>query len=173
MPGEGGRERAMSLKRNNINETGLYDEQVFKLLAEYELSRAQRYPSPVTVLYISINLEQAKPEIAKSVEQLFAGILNTSLRISDIPGYFGKDFLVLMPATDENGAQAAASRLIAKLKGTRNFVDGNLFKFKIHIGIATHPGGRDVSVDKLLQQAESALQNARQAGPQAYKVFSE
>ena len=163
----------MSLQLNKNNETGLYDEQVFKLLADYELSRAQRYPSPVTLLHISLNLEQAKPEIAQSVKQIFANILNTSLRISDIPAHYGQDFLVLMPSTDESGAQAAAGRLIARLKGTRNFADGTLFKYTIHIGIATHPGGRGASVDKLLQQAETALQNARKAGPQAYKVFSE
>ena len=57
----------------------------------------------------------------------------------DTPGHYGKDFLVLMPATDETGAQAAASRLIARLKGTRDFDDGNIFKFSINIGIATHP----------------------------------
>ena len=163
----------MSLQLNKSSETGLYDEQVFKLLAEYELSRAQRYPSPVTLLHISLNLEQVKPEIAEKVKQLFEGILNTSLRISDIPGHYGNDFLVLMPATDETGAQAAAGRLIARLKGTRDFDDGNLFKFSIHIGIATHPGGRGASADQLLQQAETAMQQARKVGPQAYKVFSE
>jgi len=163
----------MSLQLNKNNGTGLYDEQVFKLLADYELSRAQRYPSPVTLLHISLNLEETKPEIKASVKKLFADILNTSLRISDIPAQYGEDFLVLMPSTDERGAQAAAGRLIARLKGTRNFADGTLFKYNIHIGIATHPGGRGGSVDKLLQQAEAALQNARKAGPQAYKVFSE
>ena len=163
----------MSLQLNKSSETGLYDEQVFKLLAEYELSRAQRYPSPVTLLHISLNLEQVKPEIAEKVKQLFEGILNTSLRISDIPGHYGNDFLVLMPATDETGAQAAAGRLIARLKGTRDFDDGNLFKFSIHIGIATHPGGRGASANQLLQQAETAMQQARKVGPQAYKVFSE
>ena len=163
----------MSSELKKIGETGLYNEQVFKLLAEYELTRVQRYPSPVSLLHISPNLEEAKPEIVKTVEQLFAGILNTSLRISDIPAHYDKDFLVLMPATDEIGAQAAASRLIARLQGTRKFADGKLFKFNIHIGIASHPGGKDVSVDSLLQQAESALQEARKAGLQAYIVFSE
>lgn len=163
----------MNIQLNKCNDTGLYDQHVFMLLADYELSRAQRYPSPVTLLHISVNHEQAKAEISKKVAQLFTNILNTSLRISDIPAHYGNDFLVLMPATDENGAQAAASRLIARLKGTQNLNDGSLFKFNIHIGIATHPGGRSVSVDNLLEQATSALQNARKVGPQAYKIFSE
>jgi diguanylate cyclase (GGDEF)-like protein len=170
---EGRKGFEMSLQLNKSSETGLYDQQVFMLLAVYELSRAQRYPSPVTLLHISVNQEQASSEIAESVEQLFANILNTSLRVSDIPAHYGKDFLVLMPATDERGAKAASSRLIARLKGTRNFANGNLFKYEIHIGIATHPGGQGTSIDKLIEQATDAMQNARKDGPQGYKIFSE
>jgi len=48
-----------------------------------------------------------------------------------------------------------------------------MFKFNIHIGIATHPGGQGALVDRLVEQATNALQSARKAGPQAYKVFSE
>ncbi len=161
----------MNTQPNKSRETGLYDEQVFKVLVEYELSRAQRYPSPVTMLHISLNLGDAKPENAESIRKIFGDILNTSLRISDIPAHYGEDFLVMMPSTDESGAQAAAGRLIARLKGTRSLANGNLFKFSIHIGIATHPGGRGTSADKLLGQAEAALQDARKIGPQAYKVF--
>jgi diguanylate cyclase (GGDEF)-like protein len=162
----------MNLQLNKNSETGLYDEQVFRILTDYELSRAQRYPSPLTMLHISLNLSDVKPESAENIRKIFGNILNTSLRISDIPAQDGEDFLVLMPSTDENGAQAASSRLIARLKGTRSLANGKLFKFKIHIGIATHPGGRGVSADTLLQQAEAALKSARKVGPQGYKVFS-
>jgi len=157
--------------QHKTSETGLYEEEVFRLLADYELTRAQRYPSSVSMLHISLNLDQAKPVIAGTLKQLFAGILNTSLRMSDIPAHHGNDFLVLMPSTDEAGAQAASRRLISRLSGTRNFADGNLFKFVIHIGIATHPGGQGVSTEKLLQQAEIALQEAKKAGQHAYKQF--
>lgn len=158
---------------NNKNtETGLYEEEVFKLLADYELSRAQRYPSPVSMLHISLNLDQATPVIAVTLKQLFTGALNTNLRVSDIPAQYGNDFFILMPSTDEIGAQAVSRRLIARLRGTRNFADGNMFKFVINIGIATHPGGYGVSAENLLQQAESALQEAKETGPHMYKQYS-
>lgn len=157
---------------NKNSETGLYEEEVFKLLADYELSRAQRYPSPVSMLHISLNLDQATPVIAVTMKQLFTGILNTNLRVSDIPAQYGNDFFILMPSTDEIGAQAVSRRLIARLRGTRNFADGNMFKFVINIGIATHPGGRGVSAENLLQQAESALQAAKETGPHMYKQYS-
>jgi len=161
----------MEPQGNKIIETGLYTREVFTLLADYELSRAQRYPTPVTVLYITLNLDEAKTEIAESVKQLFAGILNSSLRMSDIPAQYGNDFLVLMPATDEIGGQAAASRLIARLKGTRNFADGNIFKFTIHIGVSTHPGGKGVSAENLIAEAKQAAQEAKEQGPQALSIY--
>jgi two-component system cell cycle response regulator len=171
MPGEGKKDLKMEQQGYKSIETGLYDGEVFTLLTDYELSRAQRYPTPITVLYITLNLDEAKPEIADSVKQLFAGILNSSLRISDIPAQHGNDFLVLMPATDEVGGQAAASRLIARLKGTRNFADGNLFKFTIHIGISTHPGGKGISANNLIAEAKQAAQEAKQQGPQALSIY--
>ncbi len=156
----------------NISDTGLYEEEVFKLLANYELSRVQRYPNPVTMLHISLNLDQVKPPNAGKLKQLFVGILNTSLRISDIPAHYGNDFLVLMPSTDEVGAQIAARRFITRLRGTHSLDDGKSFKFVIHIGIATHSGGKGVTADTLINQAESALQEARQAGPHSFKQYS-
>jgi len=160
----------MNQQPQKVIESGLYDGEVFILLADYELSRAQRYPTPITVLYITLNLDEAKPEIVESVKQLFAGILNSSLRVSDIPAHYGNDFLVLMPATDEIGGQAAASRLIARLKGTRNFADGTLFKFTIHIGISTHPGGQGISAEDLIAEAKQASQEAKKQGPQALAI---
>jgi len=152
-----------------ITETGLYEENVFKLLTDYELTRAQRYPNPVSLFLVSLNLDQAKASVAKTLKKLVSGILNTSLRISDIPAHYGNDFVILTPATDEFGAQAVAMRLIARLRGSSSFSDGESFNFVTHIGIATHPGGKRITVEELLQQAESALQEAREAGPHIYK----
>lgn len=160
----------MNPQPQNSMETGLYDGDVFVLLADYELSRAQRYPTPVTVLFITLNLDEVKPKIIKNIKQLFAGILNSSLRVSDIPAYYQNDFLVLMPATDEIGGQAAASRLIARLKGTRNFADGTLFKFNVHIGISSHSGGESTSAEELIAEAKQASQEAKKQGPQALAI---
>ena len=160
----------MNQQPQKVVETGLYNGEVFTLLADYELSRAQRYPTPVTVLYITLNLDEVKPKIVESVKQLFAEILNSSLRVSDIPAHYGNDFLVLMPASDEIGGQAVASRLIARLKGTRDFADGTLFKFTIHIGISTHPGGQGISAEELIAEAKQAAQEAKKQGSQALAI---
>ena len=123
-------------------------------------------------MYISLNLNEANPAIAKNVKRLFAEILNSSLRLSDIPSHYGNDFVVLLPFTDEAGGMAVSQRLIARLKGTRNLADGNLFKFYIHIGITTHPGGEKKSLEQILNEVQIASQKAKRIGSQAISVYS-
>jgi diguanylate cyclase (GGDEF)-like protein len=160
----------MDINIRKIGETGLYPHEVFKILMEYELARAQRYPNPITLLHISLNLEIAKPDTLNGLKQTLASILNTSLRVSDIPAYHEGDFLVLLPMTDGTGGQAAAQRLIDRLKGTGDLAEG--IKFTIHIGISSHPGGKGLIAETLLSQAETALKEARKRGPAASAFFS-
>lgn len=160
----------MENRAYKVSDTGLYQQEVFRILTEYELARAQRYPSPLTLLYISLEVKESEPETAAGIRQVFARILNTCLRVSDIPAHYGEDFTALLPVTDEVGGQAVAQRLIARLRGTRK-LDGSMYQFDIHIGIATHPGGKSITADALIQQAQSALLLAQQSGPQSYMLF--
>lgn len=162
----------MDINIHKISETGLYHHEVFIILTEYELARAQRYPNPITLLHISLNLDTAQPEILDKLKQLFAGILNTSLRVSDIPAHHGEDFLVLLPMTDGTGGQSVAQRLITRLKGTRELTEGVSFKFTIRIGLASHPGGEGLSAETLMEQAEIALKKALKKGPEAFVLYS-
>ncbi len=161
----------METRSYKVSDTGLYQEEVFKILTEYELARAQRYPSPLTLLYISLEVKEPDAQVAASVQKVFANILNTCLRVSDIPAHYGQDFVALLPVTDEVGGQAVAQRLISRLRGTHK-LDGSMYKFDIHIGIATHPGGKSIAADTLIQQAQAALALARLSGPQAFMLFS-
>ena len=160
----------MDVNIRKISETGLYPHEVFKILMEYELTRAQRYPNPIALLHISLNLEIAKPDSLAELIQTLAGILNTGLRVSDIPTYHDGSFLVLLPMTDGNGGQAAAQRLIDRLKGTGDLAEN--IKFTIHIGISSHPGGKELTAETLMSQAEAALKEARKRGPAACALYS-
>lgn len=155
-----------------ISETGLYTEENFKLVAEFELNRRNRYPNSIGLLYLSLNFDEPNPENTKNIYQVFAGVLNTSLRVSDIPGHFGDDFLVLLPATDELGSKVSAQRVMARLGGTQNFGDKNIVRFRAHIGVSSHPSGDEVSLEELIKEAGLALRNAQGAGPHGFKIYS-
>lgn len=156
----------MKPRAHRLSETGLYQQEVFKILAEYELARSLRYPNPITLLHISLNLKNANPKTKKCLTQTFAGLLNTSLRISDIPAYYGDDYPIFIPVTDDIGGRAAILRLISRLKGIRYAINGKIFDDSIHIGIASHPG-ESITIEKLMTEAEQALQEARKQGPEA------
>jgi hypothetical protein len=158
----------MNQESQKINRRSLYSQATFKILTRYEFTRAQRYPTPVTLLNISLGLKETETISAASLKQLFAGFLNASLRDTDIPAYYGDNYLVLLPTTDESGGRVVAQRLITKLKGDKNFAGSS-----IHIGIATHPGGQGLSAKTLIEGAESALQEARGVGTHAYQQYSE
>ena len=156
----------MNQETHNINEISLHSQATFNILVKYELMRVQRYPNPVTLLLISLNLMETNPETSTKLKRLFVEILNSGLRASDIPAHYGEDYLVLMPATNEAGGTVVAKRLIDKLKKVKDFAIGH-----IHIGIASYSGEQDISAEKLIEQAKSALQEARQAGPHAYLQY--
>ena len=121
---------------------------------------------------MSPNLDTAKPESTKNLKQFSAGVLNTSLRVSDIPGHYGDDFLVLLPGTDGVGCQIAAKRLISSLGAKPDISDEKSLEFRVHIGMTSHPSGEDTSADNLIHEAELALNEARAAGSTGFKVFS-
>lgn len=159
----------MDINIRKISETGLYPYEVFKILMDYELTRAQRYPNPIALLMISLNLEVAGSETLSEIIEVLAGILNTGLRVSDIPTYHDGTFLVLLPMTDATGGQAAAQRLIDRMKGTGDLVEN--VKFTIHIGISSHPGGKELTAETLLLHAEQAFKEAQKLGPAACALF--
>lgn len=163
----------MENEQKKMGETRLYQQATFTILAKHELIRAQRYPSPITLLHISINLGEAEFEYAERLKRQFAEILNSSLRVADIPSYYGDDYLVLMPVTDEAGGRVVAQRLITRLKGTQDLDDDKSFKYNIHVGIAAHPGGEGLTLEELLGQAAQALSQAKKKDMHAFVAFSD
>ena len=105
----------MDQETHNLSEISLHSHATFNILAKHELMRIQRYPNPVTLLHISLNLMEVDPETSTKLKRLFVGILYSGLRALDIPAYYGENYLVLMPATNEAGGTVVAKRLIDKL----------------------------------------------------------
>ena len=157
---------------HKLSDTGLYQQEVFKILAEYELARSQRHPNPITLMHVSLKLKNNNSKIEDSLKQIFYSLLNTSLRVSDIPAHYDDDFLILMPVTNDLGGQAATLRLISRLKGDINTMDEEkAYKYSIHVGIASRSGGESVTLEKLMAEAKQAMGDARNQGPEAFSIY--
>lgn len=163
----------MDLKRKLATETGLYTREVFDVLFEYEVSRAQRYPSPLSLLCISLETEGQTAETLQQARQAIIEILGRHLRVSDIPAYYGDDFVALLPATDEIGGRAVAERILGRFRTTQKFTTARLTRMNIYIGLACRESGSMVSAEQLMAEAMVAMNEARIRKSFTYVTFSE
>lgn len=153
--------------------TSIYDEDVFKILMEYEIKRSQRYASPISLLRIKLISGHSDLTDSQSPSAALAIMLNTRLRKADIPSKIGNEVFVLLPATDETSARAVCSRMLRVTHGTFTAPLGFTSPLSICIGLASHPGGEGLSAERLMQEAELALREARAHGAQTYSTFSD
>jgi diguanylate cyclase (GGDEF)-like protein len=155
------------------NQSELYDENVFRTLMEYEVTRSQRYPSPLSLLRIGLALINPTQTEVENAPIALATMLNMRLRQADIPARIGEEFAVLMPNTDEKSARAVSERLLRITLGTHNTPLGFSTRVTICIGLSTQHGGPNLNAGQLMSEAESALKQARTIGPQTCRAFSD
>lgn len=155
------------------NQSELYDESVFRTLMEYEVSRSQRYPTPLSLLRIGLALINPTQTEAANAPITLATMLNMGMRQADIPARAGNDFLVLLPHTNDVGARTLCERLLRITLGTQNTPLGFTSRVTICIGLSSHDGGPTITADGLMNEAEAALKQALAIGPQTYRAFSD
>ena len=108
--------------------------------------------------------DSALQEIGRRLST-FSGHSTTVTRIS------GDEFVVVMEATDASAARALAEAILRRL-GTPIVVDGHQVTVGASIGVAIG-GGDEVTPDELLNNADSAMYEAKANGRHTCSVFSE
>jgi GGDEF domain-containing protein len=162
----------MEKRRSLAGETGIFNQDVFQVLFNYEVNRIQRYPGPTALLHIALAVDNFSPELIKKAKYGMANLLNRILRISDVPAHFGDEFLVLLPATDEDGSRAVAERILGHFRTTQNLAGGRSSKFDAFVGF-TSRGARDtISAQELLAEAAVAMNEARLRQSFTYIAYS-
>jgi two-component system cell cycle response regulator len=154
--------------------SGLYPQKMLESLLDSEVLRVKRYPGPLSVLYLGLRFdEDPTAEIMESAQGVLATILQAGLREVDMPGHYQGNYLVVMPASDAEGARKAAERLVQKFK--RKQVTRELHEYGVSVcaGVASHPGGQGISSIELLSRASTALWEAHKRGPQTLVLFDE
>ena len=161
------------MKDTFTHEIELYSPDSFKTLLDHEVNRSRRYKSPLTLIHLVIETEPANVQTQHSAEMFVINALDLHLRDTDIPCRKGNEFLVLMPATDVQGGRIACERLEKLLNVKPQEYDRVSFKLSAFIGMATLPGDRSISSDKLTQNASQALEQARTNHRMNTVIFSE
>jgi hypothetical protein len=164
----------MDKRRQLASETGLYAYEVFEVLLNYEISRTKRYPSPLTLIHLALATEHQPPEFKKQAQEAMTNLLNRTLRVSDVPTHYNDDFLILLPATDDEGGRAVAERSLGHYRTTQSLSTGRLSaKRNAYLGITTENGSAILSAQQLMAQAAVAMNEARLRKSYTYVAFAD
>ena len=143
------------------HEIELYSLESFKTLLDHEVNRSRRYQTPLTIVHLAIETNPDRPEVLHSAELFAINILEVQLRETDIPCRKGTEFLILMPATFEEGGRIACERLAKSFNEPHQTFDRVSFNMVVYVGMSSIPAGESLTSDNLLQQAAKAMQYAR------------
>ncbi|WP_396223414.1 diguanylate cyclase [Gemmatimonas sp.] len=137
-----------------------------------EMERALRYDSTMALLMIDLDHFKRVNDtyghlVGDDVLRDVAQLLSDTIRSADIVArYGGEEFLVLLPETDDAGAEAFADRLRCAIE-THPFASDSLaepLRLTASIGVAVYPAARIESVEDLFARADAALYRAKADG---------
>jgi diguanylate cyclase (GGDEF)-like protein len=146
--------------------TQLCNRRAFFELGEVELARLRRHQRAVTMAYIDLDNfkginDKLGHETGDSLLLAVTQILKSNLRSTDVIARLGGDeFAVLLPETTAE----VASALMQKLRGLLNAeMQKQRWAVTFCIGLVTH-ASPPPSFDRLIQEADELMYNAKRAG---------
>ncbi len=126
--------------------TGLYNSRHFQSLCDYEMERATRYGSELSMVFLDLDHFKRVNDtyghltgsrLLKEVGQLFQQAIR---KIDHAARYGGDEFVFLLPSTGKKGALGMAQNILRQLHGGEFFSDcGRLITVTASIGVATYP----------------------------------
>ncbi|MBI2058461.1 MAG: diguanylate cyclase [Nitrospirae bacterium] len=150
--------------------TRVYNRRHFIEVMEREFSRSVRYQKPIS--FILLDIDHFKEindthghQVGDMVLKELAGLVQTSLRGSDVVArYGGEEFAIILPETELDGAVAAAEK-IRKNVARNPFpgADASL-QIKVSLGVANWPRHKVTHIDQLIRVADDALYIAKESG---------
>jgi diguanylate cyclase (GGDEF)-like protein len=158
--------------------TGLYTRRQFFELANLELEQVQRYGGTLSIIMVDIdNFKRVNDThghaLGDQALQTVATHAQAELRTVDVIGrYGGEEIVILLASTDLQGAWQVAERLRQVLEKA-NIPNGNgTLRVTVSLGIASYDSDENPDLDTLIDRADQALRQAKQAGKNRVAVWS-
>jgi diguanylate cyclase (GGDEF)-like protein len=165
-------QKACAMERMALTDplTGLFNRLAMDGLAQFELKRHARYPSPLAVGYVDvdhfkrINSDYLLPG-GDAVLRGLAKVLSGSVREVDSVGRVGgEEFLVIARETGAEGARVLAERIRSTVEQSHVEYQGKQIGITVSVGFAVAEVGVPAEYDELIHLAASALEYAKRSG---------
>jgi len=160
---------AETFRRATTDElTGLTTRRHLERRLKDELSLARRTKTPLSILMVDVDhlreMNQSSGyEAGDEVLRKVARTLRSRTRALDTAGrYGGEEFLVVLPHTDQDGAEEVARKLILTLQDQ---------KVAVSVGVASLAGPDDTA-ERLTRRADQALAKAKDEGAGRARCWS-
>src|SRR5262245_34605580 len=135
--------------------TGLANRRSMDRLAERELRRRDRYPSPVAVGLIDVDHFKQINEryLLPGGDEVLVDLgkaLNASLRNIDLLGRIGgEEFLVIAPETNRDGAIVLGERIRSNVENTVFMHKGQVIPVRVSLGFAVIDAGQTAEYEAM------------------------
>ena len=154
--------------------TGMCNRRAFDAEIERRLAESKRYGRPLSLIVMDVDNFKTINDLHghRAGDHILHGlsqVVRANLRKTDVPTRFGGDeFAVLLPDTELEEATLVMNRLVAMIANKRLRFDELKLRATVSAGVAQVSNSYDRDV--LIQEADTALYEAKQAGRNCGRV---
>lgn len=156
--------------------TGLYNSRHLHMLLDFEVERARRYGTDLSLIFIDLDrfksVNDTYGHLAGSRLLTEIGhLIRDHIRKSDIAARYGGDeFVIILPNTAKDGAYVLASNLREAIRKYQFLADdGNYIRVTASFGIAAFPSDAESKQD-LIRLADQAMYEVKETSRDAIKM---
>lgn len=148
--------------------THLFNRQYLLEKLEIEIQRYQRNNTPFTIVIMDIDHfksinDQYGHNCGDEVLLELSKVISNEIRIMDILARWGgEEFLLLLPATDEQGAFQLSERIRQRIEDKNLIYECKNLSITITMGICEY--SEDTTAKELIKKADQALYNGKSHG---------
>lgn len=159
--------------------TGLFNHQYFYERLDEEITRANRFTNPLSLIMLDIDFfksfndtfgHQSGDAVLTTVSQ----IIQKNIRSIDVASrYGGEEIVIILPETDLNGAQRIAERILYNITSHEfKMTNGQAAHITVSMGLVSYPYDATIKSD-LVRKADIALYWVKNHGRNGIKAYSE
>lgn len=158
-------------------QTGVYNFRFFEHHFEKEFETSSLTNQPLSIIIIDIDYLKSVNDaygftMGDNVLRQLADLIKTEIRTSDqITRFGGDEFIVIMAFTNFSRAQNIAENIIDKVRSHTFGDEKTKIKITVSIGLSTYPKEGIKTSKQFINNAESALSQAKEYGGNNIYIF--